>query len=97
MQYNTKIQSFLTNIIASVHGFSRSEMLEISAAERENAGEVLGGGVGALMLLHAQIVMNKRKTWLLLSVFLLLLSAPGRRLGSSWPTTCGPVSSSPFR
>lgn len=35
MQYNTKIQSFPSNIVASVHGFTRSEMLEASAAERE--------------------------------------------------------------
>lgn len=35
MQYNTKIQSFPSNIVASVHGFTRSEMLEAKAAERE--------------------------------------------------------------
>lgn len=35
MQYNTKIQSFPSNIVANVHGFVRSEMLEAAAAERE--------------------------------------------------------------
>ena len=35
MQYNTKLQSFPSNIIASVHGFTRSEMLRASDAERE--------------------------------------------------------------
>jgi len=35
MQYNTKIQSFPSNIVASVHGFTRADMLETAAAERE--------------------------------------------------------------
>jgi len=35
MQYNTKIQSFPSNIVAGVHGFTRAEMLEAAAAERE--------------------------------------------------------------
>jgi len=36
MQYNTKVQSFPSNIVASVHGFRRTEMLEAKDAEREN-------------------------------------------------------------
>lgn len=36
MQYNTKIQSFPSNLVASVHNFTRSEMLETAEAEREN-------------------------------------------------------------
>ncbi|ARK29137.1 LemA family protein [Halalkalibacter krulwichiae] len=36
MEYNTKIQSIPTNIIASVHNFTSRDMLETPAAEREN-------------------------------------------------------------
>lgn len=36
MKYNTKIQSIPTNIVASVHQFSRRDMLETPAEEREN-------------------------------------------------------------
>lgn len=35
MQYNTKIQSFPSNLVASIHGFARSEMLQAAEAERE--------------------------------------------------------------
>lgn len=36
MQYNTKLQSFPSNIVASVHGFRRSDMLEATETERQN-------------------------------------------------------------
>ncbi|KAB2954674.1 LemA family protein [Heliorestis acidaminivorans] len=36
MKYNTKIQSFPTNLIASFHGFTEESMLEIPEREREN-------------------------------------------------------------
>ena len=36
MQYNTKTQSFPSNIIASVHGFTQKEMLQTSEAEQQN-------------------------------------------------------------
>lgn len=36
MQYNTKLQSFPSNIVASVHSFRRSDMLEATEAERQN-------------------------------------------------------------
>lgn len=36
MEYNTRIQSMPTNIVASVHGFTRREMLEARPEEREN-------------------------------------------------------------
>lgn len=36
MQYNTKLQSFPSNLIGSVHGFTRSEMLEATEEERQN-------------------------------------------------------------
>lgn len=36
MQYNTKIQSFPSNLVASVHNFQRNDMLEATEAEREN-------------------------------------------------------------
>ncbi len=35
MQYNTKLESFPSNIVANVHGFKRSEMLEAAAEERK--------------------------------------------------------------
>ncbi|MDR6226386.1 LemA family protein [Desmospora profundinema] len=36
MAYNIKVQSIPTNIVASVHGFTRREMLETPAEERQN-------------------------------------------------------------
>lgn len=36
MQYNTKIQSFPSNIVASVHSFVRNEMLEAAPEERQS-------------------------------------------------------------
>lgn len=36
MQYNTKIQSFPGNIVASTHNFTRKDMLETAEAERQN-------------------------------------------------------------
>ncbi|WP_332631079.1 LemA family protein [Halalkalibacter flavus] len=36
MEYNTKIQSIPTNLVASVHNFSRRDMLEIPTEQREN-------------------------------------------------------------
>lgn len=36
MQYNTKIQSFPSNIVASVHGFTKNDMLQATETEREN-------------------------------------------------------------
>lgn len=36
MQYNTKIQSFPSNIVAGVHNFSRHDMLEAAPEERQN-------------------------------------------------------------
>lgn len=36
MHYNTKIQTIPSNIIASVHGFQRMELLEAREEEREN-------------------------------------------------------------
>lgn len=36
MQYNTKTQTFPSNIIASSHGFTRKEMLETAEAEQQN-------------------------------------------------------------
>ncbi|PYZ95371.1 hypothetical protein CR194_07015 [Salipaludibacillus keqinensis] len=36
MKYNTKIQTIPTNILASVHGFGKRDMLEATAEERQN-------------------------------------------------------------
>lgn len=36
MQYNTKIQSFPSNVVASTHGFRKNDMLAATEAEREN-------------------------------------------------------------
>ncbi|MFC0561751.1 LemA family protein [Halalkalibacter alkalisediminis] len=36
MEYNTKIQSIPTNLVASVHAFTKRDMLEIPVEEREN-------------------------------------------------------------
>lgn len=36
MKYNTKIQTIPTNIVASIHNFSRRDMLETKQEEREN-------------------------------------------------------------
>lgn len=36
MKYNTKIQSFPSNLVASVHGFRAEKMLEVKIEEREN-------------------------------------------------------------
>ncbi|MDP4084955.1 MAG: LemA family protein [Bacillota bacterium] len=36
MKYNTKIQSFPSNLIAVVHGFKAEQMLETKSEEREN-------------------------------------------------------------
>lgn len=35
-EYNTKIESIPTNIVASIHNFGRRDMLEIPVEEREN-------------------------------------------------------------
>jgi len=36
MKYNTKIQSVPTNILASIHGFGKRDMLETKKEERQN-------------------------------------------------------------
>ncbi|WP_280771905.1 LemA family protein [Salipaludibacillus daqingensis] len=36
MKYNTKIQSIPTNILASIHGFGKRDMLEANKEERKN-------------------------------------------------------------
>lgn len=36
MEFNTKVESVPTNIIASIHGFKRQDLLSIPAEERQN-------------------------------------------------------------
>ncbi|PTM58301.1 LemA family protein [Desmospora activa] len=36
MEYNTKVETIPTNIIASIHGFKRRDLLSIPAEERQN-------------------------------------------------------------